>query len=430
LVDNHTQTVCLVPGPIHLFWTTGVYFFFDLIEEYDVILVVDSNYKKDRKFKKVVKLAHSIYYLEENHKNLFTQHKQYYETSKNVIKKHKPKFVFQHNHVCPFNIYLFNMSKKMGAYNISFQNGFQHECPQTEHLILKANHISLIKQHSRLRSMQPVWLIWLRVTLREIYSYYFNYYLIPILLTKKPLWTPFDPVRHSIKRGIRRHNHYDLRLVYTNEEEIKTLTENAKNILQIKNPILDNYREVQKYIYEDTPRMKNRIIILPDGATSDYLFLEKKLKSNDTILLLTEKWTKVIKIISKKFTNYEIGIKLHPKQENDKIWQQVISNLKKVYQNLVNYPVREDASRLVIESKIVVAEASTVLWFASNLEKDRILISLNLFDLPLADAFASDQRINYFESLNNLKKFALKRVGNAQTNKHQTLNNLLKNLDN
>ncbi len=395
--------ICFVPGPIHLFWITGIYFYFDLKDDYDIILIVGSEYKNNQQFKNISHLFYTVYYLNDDQKNLFLRHRNFYNVAKTIITNHEPKFVFQHNHVYPFDIYLFNMSRCTGAFNISFQIGFQHKDPKAEHMILKSRRINMSHQYSRLKL--PFWAIFFRVTLKEFISYYKNYYLIPILITGKTLLTPFDPFTHSIKKGSNRNRHYDLHLVPSLGDAIKTKTENVINILQIKYPVSDNYLNVQRMLYGNLERNKKSIIILPDGAVSDYMFIKGKRSENELIKYLSDTWKEVIEILQKKFNNHAVGIKIHPAQKDDRIWNKVILKLKLAFPDLTVYNPSEDATRLIIESRIIVAEASTILWFAKNLEKEKILISLNLFNQLLSDAYSNEQGILYFKSLEELNRY-------------------------
>ena len=64
---------------------------------------------------------------------------------------------------------------------------------------------------------------------------------------------------------------------------------------------------------------------------------------------------------------------------------------------------REQAAPYIIRSKIIVAENSSVLWWAKLLNDEKILISIDFFNLPLGDHYKDDPAIQYFKSIDELK---------------------------
>ena len=50
---SKTKPVLLIQfGPLHLFWTTGVYYLWELKDKYDFVLLVDDEYSNSFNFEK------------------------------------------------------------------------------------------------------------------------------------------------------------------------------------------------------------------------------------------------------------------------------------------------------------------------------------------------------------------------------------------
>ena len=65
---SKTKPVLLIQfGPLHLFWTTGVYYLWGSKDKYDFVLLVDDEYSNSFNFEKIIKYLDIkfIYYRKE-----------------------------------------------------------------------------------------------------------------------------------------------------------------------------------------------------------------------------------------------------------------------------------------------------------------------------------------------------------------------------
>jgi hypothetical protein len=61
----------------------------------------------------------------------------------------------------------------------------------------------------------------------------------------------------------------------------------------------------------------------------------------------------------------------------------------------------------ILKSKVIVSEVSSVLWWAKFIP-DKIIISLDLFKVPLGDHFKDEEGIYYFNDSEALRKTDLR----------------------
>lgn len=416
------KKICLIPGPFHLFMTTGVYYFFLLCQKYDIILVVDEKYKSEKSFEKVSKLAFKTFYLKSD-KSIIARHIYIKNISRKILYKYKPSFIFQNNHVSFSQIYFFKYGRKVNSTNISFLVGASHNDPKKEIQILEVRQLTTL--FHKFKKKIPLKALKSLLFFKKMIQYYSNYFIIPILNTGKPLLTPFDPYSFKAKKGNSRHSHYDYRIVYSEDELIAAESENTKKMVLLNNPIAEEYLNVQNTIYNYPLRNEEIISIFPSNVLYEYFLLENLKDSKNKFELLVNNWLDIIRILKNKYFRYKILIKLHPADSKSKIWDEIITKLQEENPDITLVPNTQDAIPIIISSEVVVSENSTVLWFAKYLEEKKNLISIDFFNLPFGDIYKNVPRINYYNDLEAFKCSLLDTAKGGKVSKAESLSQFL-----
>ncbi|MCZ7611849.1 MAG: hypothetical protein M5U17_17030 [Ignavibacterium sp.] len=112
----------------------------------------------------------------------------------------------------------------------------------------------------------------------------------------------------------------------------------------------------------------------------------------------------------KKFPFYKVCIKLKHSQTNDFMFQSVVNRLTEHNGNISILPSNKNTQELMLRAKVILTSYSSVLWWANHLKTKKILISLDIFDIPEGDLFSNTEGICYFDSLEALAKYDFSKV--------------------
>ena len=426
-MNEKKGTVILSTGPLYLFWTSGIYYLWELSRNFRVVLIVDESYERDPSFKKIVSLADVIHvlYLPAvtsvlsgksiffkpfiKIKNIMSRHRYYLKSFREIVKQHMPVFVFQHNAPYVDNIYLFNVCRKLKSecYGI---------CYQTSRLAISldedynARHSFGIESVKRKYNI-PVWIAKIIYYGHNLLSYWLNYYLVPIILTGRSL-NPLYNVNtgklnckgNKLKDRIRER--YDLTLAYY-RVELENMQERRgyeEDFIQIKHPVETVGEELNKLLYED--QNNDIITILPTYGYTSRQIIEKGAKEEDIEVNVSEMWISALKILINKLPNHRLVWKLHPNAIRDSLWQKITRRIKDKLPDMELLPVEANGEELIISSKIVVTDISSVFWFA-NFLPGKIVISLDIFGYDSGDEARYYEGVLYFNSLSDLSAMDL-----------------------
>ena len=102
-------------GHIYSFWSAGQYNVLELLQDYDVCLLVSKEYKEDIKFQKFVSNNNikDVLYEPTLKKNNIKNCKKYYSVIFNYFLKKKPDIVIQNDYIEVQNMYIFCISKQL-----------------------------------------------------------------------------------------------------------------------------------------------------------------------------------------------------------------------------------------------------------------------------------------------------------------------------
>ncbi len=411
--DKQKKTVFFCPGPEYLFYNTGIYCLWELSRSYAVVLLVDFPYSDVGKLEKLKEkgiLKDYIYIYCNPSINLklfkmFQRHCHYYRSSKLAFNKYQPVAIIQHSGYYPLNLYWFQEASLLNCTRIRIDASNSSGDPNKDMQTMKTMQIGRLQYKFKI----PYWLAFLFHYFNLITSYYFCYYIVPFVITGrvfKPNIRPFPIKKKWYRKKI---NYYEYSVAYSEKEKSDLIVYCGEPAISIRNPIYEVGGNVFSFIYGEINE-KDEILILPTDGEVEYIKKVKKISDEEAIQYFFVRWSEAIDIMLKKFPFYKVCIKLKHSQTNDFVFQSVVNRLTERNSNISILPSNKNTQELMLRAKVILTSYSSVLWWANHLKPGKILISLDIFDIPEGDLFSNTEGICYFDSLEALAKYDFSKV--------------------
>ena len=403
------DTIFLVPGPTRLFFTTGIYYAYLLQKRFNVVLILEKGFNPEPeiirgqidKFKGNIKIE----FIEPRNKYpyAFLLHK----TAVHLFNRYQPKFTLMHNTVSFQNIYLFSESRRRKIPVLNYLNALMTEDDEKIwNLYVIRGHNGFIKLKNYLKSI--------------IY-----YRLLPLVLTHRFFYPDFDVFQGcNLASSAKKVDRIDFLLVYSKREKeiLKRMGHKDGNIVIIQHPLETIGTEVHQIIFEDVNE-NDDVLVLP-STTADINYLVER---GIDIVAIENLWKEIIAVLAVNFSG-KILIKLHPDLVNDPLWERIIDTIVNIFKDrIVALPSLMQPNELILKSRVIVSEVSSVLWWAKFIP-DKIIISFDLFNAPLGDYFKGEEGIYYFNDIEEFKKADLKSLSYTFRNNVPDLISFLENI--
>ncbi len=397
--------IILAPGPLHLFWTGGVYYLWELSKSYWVILIVDESYLKDSDFKKAVELAgvKEVYYIPSL--GLIKKHIYYTNKFKYIVMKYSPKCILHHDPVYISMMYLYYWGSKITppSLRISYLVGMSVSFNIEKDIQSVVDQtIASIANKYRL----PGGLVMFLFKIISCLLLWLNYYLLPLLFIRRLFSPPMDPVSFA-KLKHYWSDQFDFYLLYDsfNREVMGRWFGSEDGFREIQHPLITVGEEFNRVFYG--LEEENNVLILPSCGHLNRHQKESKISNEDIIEIISSKWIEAISIMKMKFPDYNFFWKLHPVQKQDFLWKAITNRIKKEHPYITLLIPEENAQKWILKSKVVVSEVSSVLWWSSFFPT-KIAISLDIFGISFMDFFKYYRGVHYFDNLEDfyIKDFA------------------------
>jgi len=404
--ESITPNIILSTGPMpYLFWTTGVYYLWELSRAYRVSLIVDEDYKDDPLFHRVIKLCsvEEVVYLP-NRSNLIARHRFYSKVLRDLVQRHPHAVVLQYNDVYPDNYYLTHFTKRQN--NLSKVVIFQVGQIFRDYIADYHARISFAIDSLKLRYGIPSWIAKLLYRVKGEIKHLLDFYLLPLFFSGNA----FAPkLKLATGKLIHRNIWKDVnfKLYYKNIEmemaaEVEGDTNGSSKRILIQHPLETVGRECNAKLYSD--HEENLITVLPSYGFVNALISQNSSGEAPIVKEISEKWREVIALFEKNHKGWKIAWKLHPNAAQDRPLQSITSQLQQGFPNMTVMQSSENASRLILRSKIILSDVSNVLWWASFI-KGKVPISLDIFRYPGGDGLKGYEGIYYFETISQLETF-------------------------
>lgn len=405
-------------GPLHLFWTTGVYYLWGLKDKYNFILLVDDNYLNSPNFKKIIKYF-SILHIHYQKKNKgYKLIKDLYKNYINIFKSHNPDKILIHNSCFVDNQILMLICDRHGK-NLKI---FEYQNAKLSLNFTKDRELEVFMQanlafgkNKYLKKFINILLLFIKF--RNLLKFFYYYKILPLLIMGKTLNPHFNIYTSKFNKKKTKEIYSKVikkYLAYIKCESSFLSNYGIKNLEIINHPVSIYGKKVNKILYKKTIE-KKQISILPSLGP-----LEKELLKKDEGYLskfVANQYIKFFKILLAKFPNFSIKLKLHPRQKGDNFWVKVVNLIiEKNYNIIIEKSL--NAEELILQSKIIVSDISTSLWWSSFL-KNKINISLDIFNFEIVKEMSHyKSKIYYINCLEKLKQTKLIPKKVNETNKN------------
>lgn len=392
--------IILVPGPLAQFWTGGVYYLWELSRYYNVILVVDETYRKDKDFIRAVELAgvSDVLYIPGH--GFIKKHRFYANELKHAIKKYHPQFIFHHDPVYISMMYLYYWGSKMvpPALRISYLVGMS--VSENKDIDIKSvvdYDIAFIANKYHLSN----WSARLFFKIKGRLLLLLDYYILPVLFIGKTFSPPMNPYTFATLKHYW-NDQFDFYLLYDSlgRKVMGKWFGSEDGIREIQHPIKTAGEELNRVLY-GFDEENNVLILLSYGALNRYQ-KENNKSDEDIVEIISSKWIEAISMMKMKFPDHKFFWKLHPAQKTDHLYKAVTDRIQHEYPEITILLPEENAQKWILKSKVIVGEVSSVLWWSSFFAT-KITISLDVFGISCMDFFKYYTGVYYFNNLEGLQ---------------------------
>lgn len=406
---NPKPVIIMQPGPIHLFWTTGVFYLWSLKERFDFVLIVPAIYQDNTLFSKVASLGaiRHVEYLPP--KGKFLRHFKYSNSFQALLRQYSPAYLLLHNRSYLENQYLIYWSCKIcpETPRYYYQNGRMSLMWQVVIDTLRAcgietliNRIPLLSQHPKVAGKI--------VDLKNEFNFILNYKFFPWLVIQETFSPPVNVLSGRIDQdAVRRSNtDKDFLLAYLDIEIEAYRRKGIDNIIHIRHPLSDSGSQVFKFLYGDVVE-SNIILLLPSNGYTSRM-IEAGWKQSDLVQHIAGKWCEAIVKLLESFPGFVLMMKLHPASYADPVWQTIIQQIQSRFPALIIVDPKQSAEWHVVQSKVIVGDVSSVLWWAA-MYGGKVVLSLDIFGYPAGNELKSYCKyIHYSNNINNISHLSKK----------------------
>lgn len=384
------RVIIMQPGPIHLFWTTGIFYLWSLKDRFDFVLIVPENYRNHPQFIKVASLpaVRHVEYLSQSGR--LWRHFTYSNTMKALLEKYPPAYLLLHNRSYIENQYLVHWARRfcLETKRYYYQNGRMSLMWQDDFKARRAAQMESLAHRLPILSHYPS-LAGRIVDIRNSITYLLSYKFLPLLAIHSVFTPPVNITNGMINREATRsmsNTHKDYLLSYLENEIEAYRAQGIENIIQIRHPLAFCSWEVFEFLY-GTVAETDAILLLPSyGFTSR--MLESGWKKDSLVQHLASKWCEAIGKLLERFPGYALKMKLHPASSADPLWKAIIELIRGQFPAVEIIDPKQSAEWQVVQSKVVVGDVTTVLWWAGMLG-GKVVVSLDIFGYPGGDELKS-----------------------------------------
>lgn len=398
------RNIIICPGPEYLFWSSGVYYCVELSKKYNIILVADQFFKNYFKIEKlkcagVIKeyypyplIRPRVFGLNK----LIYRHLHFSKLSKSLLSK-EIILIIQHTDLEAANIYLYKEGTLLGIPGIMYRATTIPEKYYQDYKFIK----------NWIISTQKIAVISLNIAnyvynLNFFFRYLINYFFIPFILTGNIFKPRIKIFPSELKYFNSNKPYYSWAIIHT-EIEADIVKKNGEPSVLVENPISTSLTTVAKILgWESHNDEEKNILLLPTSGEYDWYLSGNKFGGEGYI----QAWIEVLRELRDRFPAHKLILKCHPMANDFNIYKNILaeSGFKQIEIIENSYPVEE----LILKSEIIIGTTTSALWWASQIESKKLIISLDLFGLNGGDRYRERLGIIYINNIEiipNLSEF-------------------------
>lgn len=393
--------VVMQPGPLHLFWTTGVFYLWSLRARFNLILIVPESYREDARFGRLVELPEIVHVEYLNLSTRRASHKHYSDRMCALLGQYQPSYVLMHNRSYPENQHLIHWARRIcpGARRYNYQNGRASLNLAQDFAARRAVDIVELMERKRVFRSAARLAGWY-VDARNRAAYFLNLKMLPVLSIGSAFSPPLNVYSGRVSReGAERHcnGKMDWQLAYLDIEIEKYREQGIRNIAKIEHPLRKNVNEVFSFLDQGVESEESKVILVVPSYGFTARLIECGWTVERTIASVAIGWQDAIKGLLRKFPGYSVKMKLHPASAKDAVWICILDQLKKEIPEIEIVPSSASAEWYAASAAVIVGDISSVLWWTALLG-GKIVISLDIFNYPNGDELIQYEDHIYYVS--------------------------------
>lgn len=396
--------IIIQPGPVHLFWTTGVFYLWSLKDRFDFVLIVPDNYRDHPQFIKVASLPAILHVEYLPLSGRVWRHFSYSNTMKALLEEYPPAYILLNNRSYIENQYLIHWARKLcpetkrynyqnGRMSLMWQDDFKaRRAVQIEHLVHK---FPIFGRNPNLAGRI--------VDIKNSLTFLLNYKALPFFAIRSVFTPPVNVTNGRIDREATRRmsrGDNDYLLSYLENEIEAYRAQGVENIIQMQHPLAACGLKVFEFLYGEVVETDSILLLPSYGFTSR--MLEAGWKENSLVQHIAGKWCEAIEKLQERFPSYAVKMKLHPASFADPAWKKIIEIIQSRFSAITVIDPKQSAEWHIVRSKVIVGDVSSALWWA-GIYGGKIVISLDIFNYPGGDELKQyPELICYCKNINEL----------------------------
>jgi len=401
---DQKRVIIMQPGPLHLFWTTGVFYLWSLKDRFDFALIVPETYRDNAQFKKVASLPEirHVEYLPMN--GWLSLCFKYSSQFKQILEKYSPAYILLHNRSYIENQYLIHWARKLcvGAKRYYYQNGRMSLMWQDDFKARRAGKIEELANKYPLFS-RNLGLAGRAVDIKNALIFFLTFKVLPYLAIRSFFTPPVNVTNGSIDREATRrmsNADNDCLLSYLDIEIDAYRAQGIENVTKIRHPLTTCGLKVFEFLYGEVVETDSILLLPSYGFTSR--MVEAGWEKDSLAQHIAGKWCEAIEKLMEVFPGYAIKMKLHPASFADPLWKNIIYLILSQFSTVDIIDPNQSAEWHVVQSAVIVGDVTTVLWWA-GMFGGKVVLSLDIFGYPAGDELKGYSGcIHYLNSLGDI----------------------------
>jgi len=413
VTDDTRPAILLAPGALYLFWTTGVFYVFELAGEYDVILLVSEQYRHSEAFNRLVAQEKLRVYYVPDVRPVRRLHRYYATEVRRIVEELRPRFILSNDIWGMEMLYLFHFGRS--------QRSHGHPCGriaiQTSNWLNNADK-DLAEGHKfhalyyvRKYRMPHFLAGWLVGALMRTFRF-LNTFIYPAFLLGSPL-RPWSHLFGPTTSQRDSEGKFDEFLYYSDAEGrvIRPLFAESCHVQKVVHP-LRSHETAARNLLQAGPE-ERAIVLFPSYASVLMLQGDLGLTEPAAIEFLADRWIEIINRLRRRFHSYPVRWKTHPQLINDPHWVAVTARIRAAVPELDVLNPAEKAEKLIMEHRVIAGDISTALMWAAILP-GKIVISFDVFGVKYRE-MAERDNIWYFDDLDDFDRAPLEAPSRSGT---------------
>jgi hypothetical protein len=402
-----------VPGPLHLFRTSGIYYLRELLRSYDVMLIGWTDYAGDPAFETARHWAgvRDVRLMPQQWERR-RYHRAFADLARDLAKLPDWIVLLQHNDAYPHNLYLIAAAERRGVLRAVFVNGFSSDLALSR-LQIQGEEVAALQR--RLRA--PRFLARAIFELRSQLRFAYQYVVLPLASIGRPLRSPLNVYTYRARLG-RHAEATDLLLLYTeHERDAFRRSFGDSPAVVVRHPARITAEEVHRML--GMPSGGEAIAFLPTFGFVTAV-ADKRGGIEQAVAFMTEAWVKTLSVLRERLGPRPIVAKLHPGARDDVNMQEIMRRVAAEVPDFEMRDPQDSAERIALASHCVVSCTSTIQLWAWRIG-GRIVISLDAWDVPGSDLCRDYPGIVCVRDPGELRDNDLTPVGESEENSGPTV---------